>query len=532
MGIREETEKKVFAYIEEQGMLAAGDRVVAGVSGGADSVCMLALLLAWRQRMGLELAVAHVNHGLRREAGEDAGYVEALCRREGIPFFLTEVNVRRVALEENCSEEDAGRRVRYRAFREAAEQMGASRVAVAHNSDDNAETMLFHLFRGSGLSGVSGIPPLRREAGGLWILRPILCLERREVEAYLRERGIAWRRDATNEGDDYCRNRIRHHILPYAGQEVSPGAVGHMLRTAGLLREAEEYLRQQTREALRRCAVRDGGALCTESMGSEDGPTVAGEPTGMGADALPECAVSAVGGAGRYLVDVEAFLGFHKALRGRMLLELLKGLSPTGKDILAVHVQDTLALFEREGNRYVTLPFGIRARRQYAQVILERVGAEPGTGAVGTEKEDTLSSGFRTPVEVPLAEDLFSAPARVRLEGLGELEFSAFFIKKEWEVPKNRYTKWFDYDKMEERATVRCRERGDFLTIAHGAGNMAHKSLKDYMISEKIPRQLRDRIPVVAFGSHVLWLVGWRISEAFKVGGGTRRVLQVRLIKE
>ncbi len=476
-------------------MLTAGDRVVAGVSGGADSVCMLALLLAWRERAGLSLAVAHVNHGLRREAVEDAGYVEELCRREGIPFFLTETDVHRMALEEGCSEEDAGRRIRYRAFREAARQMGASRVAVAHNSDDNAETMLFHLFRGSGLAGISGIPPLRREEGGLWILRPILCLERREVEGYLRERGIAWRRDSTNEGDDYCRNRIRHHILPYAAREVSEGAVGHMLRTAWLLRETEEYLRQQTEDALGRCAVRE------ELAALEGSPAAA-----------------------RYLVDVEAFLGFHKALRGRMLLELLKRLSPTGKDILAVHVQDTSALFEREGNRYVTLPFGIRARRQYAQVVLERTGEE------GMTEEDGLSSWAR--MEVPLTEELFGMPVRVRLRGFGELEFSAFYIKKEWEVPQNRYTKWFDYDKMEERAVIRSRERGDFLTIAQGAGNMAHKSLKDYMISEKIPRHFRDQIPVVAFGSHILWLVGWRISEAFKVGGDTWRVLQVRLIKE
>ncbi len=128
-----------------------------------------------------------------------------------------------------------------------------------------------------------------------------------------------------------------------------------------------------------------------------------------------------------------------------------------------------------------------------------------------------------------MTEELFQRPARVLLGSQGELEFSAFFIKKEWEVPKNRYTKWFDYDKMEERAAIRCREQGDYLTIARGAGSMAHKSLKDYMISEKIPRQLRDRIPVVALGNHVLWLVGWRISEAFKVSGDTRRVLQVRL---
>lgn len=488
MGIREETEKRVFAYIEEYGMISPGDKIVAGVSGGADSMCLFRLLLAYRERVAFALAVAHVNHGLRRDAEEDARYVEELCGQEGIPFFLTESDVHRVAALENCSEEDAGRRIRYRAFREAAGKMGAGKVAVAHNSDDNAETMLFHLFRGSGLQGISGIAPLRPDEGGLWILRPILCLERREVEAYLRELGISWRRDSTNEGDGYSRNRIRHHILPYAGQEVS-GAVGHMLRTARLLQEAEGYLRQQTREALEQCAASDG--------------------------------------EGRYLVDAAAFQRFHNALRGRMLLELLGHLSPTGKDILSVHVRDALALFEREGNRYITLPFGITARRQYGQVVLERMETAERTGA--PPPGDVQPAWRQEPEEVLLTEELFQRPARVLLGSQGELEFSAFFIKKEWEVPKNRYTKWFDYDKMEERAAIRCREQGDYLTIARGAGSMAHKSLKDYMISEKIPRQLRDRIPVVALGNHVLWLVGWRISEAFKVSGDTRRVLQVRL---
>ena len=263
-------------------------------------------------------------------------------------------------------------------------------------------------------------------------------------------------------------------------------------RQARLLQEAEGYLRQQTREALEQCAASDG--------------------------------------EGRYLVDAAAFQRFHNALRGRMLLELLGHLSPTGKDILSVHVRDALALFEREGNRYITLPFGITARRQYGQVVLERMETAERTGA--PPPGDVQPAWRQEPEEVLLTEELFQRPARVLLGSQGELEFSAFFIKKEWEVPKNRYTKWFDYDKMEERAVIRCREQGDYLTIARGAGNMAHKSLKEYMIGEKIPRQLRDRIPVVALGNHVLWLVGWRISEAFKVTGDTERVLQVKFIKK
>ena len=515
MGIRDETEKKVFAYIEEYGMISPGDGIVAGVSGGADSVCMLELLSAYAERVALKLYVVHVNHGLRKEAREDAGYVEELCRQKGLPFFLTEADAGQAAAAEKCSEEDAGRRIRYRAFRQAARRTGAVKVAVAHNSNDNAETMLFHLFRGSGLKGIGGIAPLRTDRDGIRILRPILCLERQEVEAYLRDRGISWRRDASNDGDDYRRNRIRHHILPYAGQEVSAGAVGHMLQTARQLQETERYLQEQTEEALRQCAEDMGipGRRGMESgavSGIREGQTVPGGPAAWG-----------------YRVDVKTFRSFHEALQGRMLLELMKRLSPTGKDICAVHIRDGLSLFEKEGNRSVHLPFGIRAGRQYGQVILERIQDGELSGTVPeTQGPAELSA------EAPLTEALFRSPARYDLGSLGEMEFSAFFVKKAGELPRNQYTKWFDYDKMEERAVIRFRRQGDFLTIADGAGKVAHKSVKDYMIAEKIPRQYRDRIPAVAFGSHILWLVGWRISEAFKVTGDTERVLHVKFIKK
>ena len=535
MGIREETEKKVFAYIEEHNMISPGDRIVAGVSGGADSVCLLELLSAYGKKVPLSMAVVHVNHGLRQDAGEDAGYVEELCREKGIPFFLTESDVHRTAREEGCSEEDAGRRIRYRAFRQAAEAIGGRKVAVAHNSNDNAETMLFNLFRGSGIRGISGIAPLRADGDGISVLRPILCLERQEVEAYLRERGIPWRMDSTNEKDDYSRNRIRHHILPYAEQEVA-GAVGHMLRTAGQLQEAEEYLREQTEEALLRCTV------------PAEAFTVSGGTIAVPAEAwaLPEGAKAAPGvsdsqsaaGAGtrnrnamRYQIDAGAFLGFRRILQGRMLLELLKRLSPTGKDISAVHVRDVLSLFGKKGNRSISLPFGITARRQNGLVILECAKDREQTGALGGMTQMDGAELWQ-PVEVPLSEELFQKPALYDLGELGKIEFSAFFIKNTAELPQNRYTKWFDYDKMEERAVIRTRGRGDFLTIADGKGKTVHKSLKDYMIGEKIPRRLRDGIRLVAFGNHILWLVGWRISEDFKVSGDTERVLQVRLLKK
>ena len=175
-------------------MLQPGDRVVAGVSGGADSVCLLFLLLEWRREFPLDIAVVHVNHGIRPEAGEDARYVEKLCGEHRIPFFLTEADVRQRSILEK-----------------AAEEWGATKIAVAHNSNDRSETQLFHLFRGSGIRGLASILPVRGR-----IIRPILCLERWEIEDFLTQQGIFYCKDATNDEDDYTRNRIRHHILPYA----------------------------------------------------------------------------------------------------------------------------------------------------------------------------------------------------------------------------------------------------------------------------------------------------------------------------
>ena len=503
MKIREKTEKKVFTYMEEHRMLDPGGRLVLGVSGGADSVCLLRLMTVYAARVPLQLAVVHVNHGIRREAGEDARYVEELCRGEGIPFYLTEADVHALAVKEKCSEEDAGRRVRYEALGRAAQALGGAKLAVAHNSNDNAETMLFHLFRGSGIKGLGGIAPVGRDpVSGNIVIRPLLCLERREVEAYLEECGIRWCADSTNAGDDYSRNRIRHHILPYAERELFGGVVGHMGRTAQLVRETEEYLEEQTGEALRKCARMEGEGF-------------------------------------RYVVEAARFADFHGALRKRMLLDLAKELSPTGKDIASVHILDVMSLFEREENRSIDLPFGIRAFRQYGNVVLERREDAAGPGSVPEETavERKLEEPFCCELNGEewkgfleyICGELFSGQEQTGGKKYVKVEFSRFPAKKGQEVPRNRYTKWFDYDKIKECMVIRTRRRGDYFTVADGRGGMMHKSLKDYMIAEKIPRQLRDGLPVLAEGSHVLWLAGGRISEYYKVRETTANILQVKL---
>lgn len=435
-------------------MLEPGDRVIAGISGGADSVCLLFMLLEWSRRQPLDLAVVHVNHGVRPEAGKDAAYVENLCRSKGIQYYLTEVNLREEALRRKCSQEEAGRRIRYEAFEKAALDYKGNKIAVAHNSNDRSETMLFHLFRGSGIRGLAGIPPKREN-----IIRPLLCLERGEIEAYLGGRGISWCEDVTNASDDYTRNRIRHHILPFAEQNIASGCVRHMCRSADMLSETEDYLEQQTQIAIGQC-------LTGETPNLE----------------------------GRRELMVEPFLKQHPAMQKRVLFALVKELTPMQRDITYVHIRELMSLFTTRSNRSICLPFGIRGRREYERVLLE------------TQREDnslTLS--------------------------MEDLDFSLFSYEKNGKLPQNEYTKWFDYDKIEKPLVLRSRQIGDYLTIANREGELIHKSLKDYMITKKIPRDLRESIPVLAQENHVIWLIGYRISEYYKVSENTKRVLQVQL---
>ena len=519
-------EKKVFDYIEKHHMIVPGGKVVVGVSGGADSVCLLLLLIEYGKKIPISLAVVHVNHCLRAEAEEDARYVEELCRERKVPFYLEREDVRKLAAQEKCSEEDAGRRARYLAFYRTAEKIGGVRIAVAHNMDDNAETMLFHLFRGSGLKGLCGIAPVRDA-----LIRPILCLKRQEVEAYLRQRGISWCTDSTNGEDHYRRNRIRHHIMPYAESEIAQGAAAHMCHTAELLSEAEDYLEQQARAAWEQCVStvvqRQQGALeqCMDTaVQKQQGALEQCMDTAVQRQTeISEQCAGPAGSRVRYTVDVDCFRKLHIALQKRILFGIAKELSPTGKDISAVHVGDILSLFVESGNRDLNLPFGIYAGRRYGRVVLERREREKAVH----QGEQTGSTGWE--VQLPAQEQGY--PVSIKLENEESLEFSIIYILKEYEVPRNQYTKWLDYDKIVESPVIRFRRQGDFLTIADKEGRLIHKSLKDYMIAEKIPREQRGKIPVLAAGSHVIWLVGYRISEYFKVGGNTNHILQVQLKK-
>ena len=534
--------KKVWEYSESLGMLEAGDRILTGVSGGADSVCLLFLLHEIQKRIPISLRVVHVCHGIRKEAGEDADYVKSLCEKLAIPFDREDVDVPALVKKEGLSEEEAGRRARYEIFETKAKEWlgetnpdrvmtesmestsgstkptsgstkptaegmeptvtyGRVKIALAHHAGDRAETLLFNLFRGSGLKGLASIPPMREtKAAGVTVIRPLLCLTREEIEEYLADQEIAYCQDATNAGDEYARNRIRHHILPYAEQEICHGATAHLNQAAELLAETEEYLRQQTNAARKAC------------VGSLDGQSEVqfeGLLEGQSKEHSKELRITC-----------DSFARFPALIQKRLLLELLLELSPGAKDIGAVHVEMVRKLFSGESGRVADLPFGIHARREYDQVILERnLGEE-------AQEEGASSELIEKEQMIPLSE--LSEKGSLTISwGEDSFQFRSFPYEKKDQIPENTYTKWFDYDKIKNTLSIRTRRSGDYLMIRGGDGRPVRKRLKEYFITEKFPRKDREALPLLVEEGHVLWITGHRISEAYKVEEHTKTILQV-----
>ncbi|GFI44732.1 tRNA(Ile)-lysidine synthase [Lachnospiraceae bacterium] len=454
---------KVLDYVKKYRMIEPEDTIVAGISGGADSVCLLFVLAELQKRIPFAIRVVHVDHGIRQEAAEDACYVRELCRRFDIPFTLVEENVREGAKIRRISEEEEGRRVRYQAFARALEGK-KGKIAVAHNSNDRAETMLFHLFRGTGLTGASGIRPV---AGN--VIRPLLCVQRSEIESWLGERGVPFCTDSTNGQDIYTRNRIRHHILSYAEQEVCRGAVANMNRAADQLLGAEEYIGRQVQAAMERCV-------------------------------LPEA------GEGTVAINIPALLREDGYVRGRILLECLARRAGGRKNITAAHVGAMESLFLSGENGEIHLPYGFVVYKKYDLGMIQKKEEKSGNNPLGEKREFQVAP-----------------PGEWDIPGLGRVEFTLFSRKESQIIPQKTYTKWFDYDKITSSIAFRTRKQGDYLTVNR---KMGRQSLQDYFVNEKVPRQERDGIYLLTEGAHVMWVPGRRISEYYKISEGTRTILQ------
>ena len=502
--------EKVLDYIRKNGMVQRGDRIIAGVSGGPDSVCLLFLLDKYKETLGISLEVVHMEHGIRgKESLEDAAFVENFCRKLAIPCHTYHRDIPKLAREWKCSGEEAGRRARYEAFEEVRGKTGGTKIAVAHNRNDQAETVLFHLVRGSGLSGLSGIRPVRGN-----IIRPLLCLTREEIEDLLRKENLPFRTDATNLETDYARNRIRLNILPLLREELNPRACEHLAETAERLALAEDYLAGQARETAKRLAGRktDGGTgLFLDREGFLQ------EPEALKAYILRYCLREV---SEKSVLESKRVLGrengrkLEEALSGEKLQEsegTFRQQEPENPgvslyNISSSHLSAITELASRQSGRSLNLPGGLTVHTEGAYLIFDR----PGIGKEEQQSETELI-----------------VPGTVRY-GKYRLTASIFPYKNEI-IPEKMYTKWFDYDTIKNTVQIRPRRSGDFLTVTASGGR---KTLKKYLIDEKIPAGERDRLCLLADGSQILWVVGHRISEAYKVTEKTSRVLKVQVMED
>ena len=231
-------EEKVLETIKKYNMIEKEDKIVIGVSGGPDSISLLNILNSLKEKMNIKIYVAHINHMIRKEADEETEYVRRFCEKIGVEFFAKRIKVEEEAKRRKIGTEEAGRNIRYEFFEEIALKVGANKIATAHNSNDNAETVLMNIIRGTSISGLKGIEKVR---DGKFI-RPIIECNRREIEEYCKKEKLNPRYDKTNYENIYTRNKIRNILIPYLQKEFNPNVIDGINRLSSIATEEEQFL--------------------------------------------------------------------------------------------------------------------------------------------------------------------------------------------------------------------------------------------------------------------------------------------------
>ena len=553
--------EKILFYMKRYHMIPENKNIVVGLSGGADSVCLLYVLAALRKKLGLQLCAVHVHHGLRGvEADADEAYVRDICRAWDVPLKAMRIDAAALAKQWGIGCEEAGRRARYEIFEECLQEMGGCRgaIAVAHHRDDCAETLLFHMFRGTGLDGMAGIRPVRKTERESMIIRPLLETGKIEIESFLQEKGISWRIDSTNTGEDYTRNRIRNRVLPYAEKEICSGAGAHLAKEAQLLAETADFVRSCTRQALERCRVEADdlktnvcGIEIIEHVGRREGTA---EYKRFDKQTIIKLNIE-------LLQQEDIFL--QKQCVRECLLEI-----GTGRDLTAAHIEAVRHLVgtDCQSGRKLRIPAcQLEVERQFGLLVFRRlerqqdaspeqrfdrgrqVGLQtpelplpehsselhvPGMGVVSVRylQRDELTAGEKKAAaggkNTAAGEKKAAAGEKITAAGEESSAAAGAFLKN---IPQKKYTKWLDYDKIIQSVVFRTRRSGDYLTIDD---NFSKKSLKKYMIEEKIPANERNSMLVLADGNHIIWVPGGRISTYYRVTEQTKVILEVTCMEK
>ena len=457
--------KKVNSYIERHRLLEEGDRVLVAFSGGPDSLCLLHILRSLQESCRLYLAVAHLDHGIRPAAWQEAEKARRLAEAWQLPFEGAAVDVPKYRRERKLSASEASRALRYRFLLRAAQKQKASKIALGHQLDDQAETVLFNLLRGTGPEGLAGILP-RRPLGPVELIRPLLGVTRAEIERYCREQGLEPVLDSSNLQTTYTRNRIRLELIPHLEEGYNPRLKRSLAKLAALAAADRDYLKKAAQQELKRLSRREGGTL---------------------------------------ILDRAALAALPAALRGRVARLALQEYVP-GKKLDWRRVEQLLRLAGGEGPaRKLCLPAGARVFRSYGNLVISP--ARP------------AEENF--PETVPL-----QVPGRTVFGGGKQAIGASFCPPHDLAWPPSSEQAYLDYDTLPGPLLLRARWAGAYF---YPQGAPGGKKLKDFLINQKVPRHRRDRLPLVVAGSEVVWVVGRRIAHPYRVTGETSRVLVLKL---
>lgn len=456
---------RVLDTIKKNGIIKKGDSIVVGVSGGPDSVCLLHVLWRLKEEFNLRLVAVHINHMLRgAESYRDEDFVKNLCSMLEIELQSICVDIKKISKEKNMSLEEAGREERYRHFEMAADRVGAKRIAVAHNKNDQAETVLMNIIRGTGLDGLKGMDYIRGS-----IIRPLLDVERCEIEAYCRDNNLNPITDSSNLENIYARNKIRLNVIPFIDSLFDCNFVKSIDRMNRLIKDDINFIDDKIKKSYYNAVLRKENA------------------------------------------EVELLLGklkrMHVAVKRRVIRKAINEVKGNVKGIESIHIESVIDMANngRVGAK-LDLP-GIKIGKTYDSIRFYK----------NEKKADTFEfvAGLSIPGLTEIGDNKHLIEASVITE------YNAGEFKG---IRGSSLTQFFDYDRLNEGINVRKRKEGDYFKPINSNGT---KKLKEYFIDNKIPREMRDNIPLIARESEIIWIVGYKISDKFKVTENTKRVLRL-----
>jgi tRNA(Ile)-lysidine synthase len=475
---------RILATVEIHAMMKPGDRVGVAVSGGADSVALLLLLLELREKLGIVLSVVHFNHKLRGRASEaDEKFVAKLAAKHGLEFHSASAHVARKAKDERANLEDAARRARQDYFRALTESGVCERIAVAHTADDQAETVLAHLLRGTGLAGLGGIHPV---AGP--VFRPLLSVRRNELRRFLRARKQIWREDATNRDTKRMRARIRKKLLPLLQKQFQPAIVEHLCTLADLAREDEAFLDAVTVERLR-TLVRKSGEQARIALDDLFQP-------------LKKKGFNAKNAEDKESTEKTS------ALSKRMVRRIVESIKPRRGQLGAGHVDAVLQLARGgQSGSSLSLPGGVAVRKERDALVFLNIE----------------NAGTRTSRSAPREYDYEIDMAREHAE-VSVAELGCVFRFRVIDWPPNRVETGrdgavLDRDRLRFPMVLRNWRPGDRLR-PQGHHN-AHK-LKRLLNEKRVNRWERDGWPVLTSGGVLAWARGFPVAAEFAANERTR----------